>query len=182
MTKPVDAGSDTVVDADPADVNASACPPEALLSETIRPEPDGERAIVSSSIGVGVAVALAVAVLVALLALLVAVGGTVTAANLSRRLSTRPTAARASAGAGGVLSEPVPDRNARALATAGAMTDAVVGADSLAGVMDWATGVAGALRLVAAGAAFFRDCDAVDACEAACADPDDDELEPPVSA
>ena len=144
-----------------------------MPSKTILPEPDDESAIDSSSIGVGVAVALAVALLVALVALLaaVAVAGTVTAANLSRRLSTRPTAARASAGAGGVLSELVPD---------------VVGADSLAGVMDWATGVAGARRLVAAGAAFFGDCeavrDAVDACEAAaCADPDD-ELEPPVSA
>ena len=147
-TRPVDAGIDTVVDAVPADVSASAFPPEALVSETIRPEPDDARVMVSSSTDVVVGIATAVAVLVALVAvvaaLAVAVGctGTVTAANLSRRLSTRPTAARASAGAGGVLSELVPD---------------VVGADSLAGVMDWVTGVAGARRLVAAGAVFFRD-------------------------
>ena len=85
--QPVDAGSDTVVDAVPAEVNASACPPEALLSETIRPEP--ERVIVSDWTDVVVEVALAVA-------LLVAVTGTDMAANRSRRLSASPTAESAS--------------------------------------------------------------------------------------
>ncbi len=195
MTRPVDAGSDTVVDAVPADVNASACPPEALLSETTRPESDDERVMVSNSTDAVGEVALAVALLVALL---VAVTGTGTAANLSRRAEINATAARVSAGTVGVLSEPAPDSNATALATAGAidaratgaevMADADVWPDSLAGVVDWATVVAGGRRLVAAGAAaFFRDDEAVpdafDACEAApCADPDDDELEPPVSA
>ena len=191
MTKPVDAGSDTVVDAVPAEVNASACPPEALLSETIRPEPD--RVIVSDWTDVVVEVALAVALPVALL---VAVTGT--AASLSRRAENSPIAARVSAGSVGVLSAPAPDGNARALAIAGAidvgatggevMADADAWPGSLAGVVDWATGVAGARRLAEAGAdVFFRDDeDAFDpaaVCEAAaCADPDDDELEPAVSA
>jgi len=195
MTRPVEAGSDTVVDAVPADVNASACPPEALLSETIRPEPDDERVMVSNSADVVVEVALAVALPVALL---VAVTGT--AASLSRRAENSPIAARVSAGSVGVLSAPAPDGNARALTIAGAidaratggevMADADVDAwpGSLAGVVDWATGVAGARRLAEAGAdVFFRDDeDAFDpaaVCEAAaCADPDDDELEPAVSA
>ena len=193
MTKPVDAGSDTVVDAVPAEVNASACPPEALLSETIRPEPD--RVIVSDWTDVVVEVALAVALPVALL---LAVTGTDMAASLSRRAENSPTAARVSAGSVGVLSAPAPDENARALAIAGAidvgatggevMADADAWPGSLAGVVDWATGVAGARRPAEAGAdAFFRDDeDAFDpaaVCEAAaCADPDDDELEPAVSA
>lgn len=187
MTKPVDAGSDTVVDADPADVNASACPPEALRSETMPPEPDGERVIVSSSIGDGVEVAPAVAPLVARREdLLVAVGDTGTAANLSRRAEINPTAATASGGTGGAPSDSDEDSDAIALATGGeVMTDADARLDSPACVVDWITDVAGARPLVAA--AFLWDdapaLDAVDACEAAaCADPDDEELEPPVSA
>ena len=149
MTKPVESDSDTVVDADPADVNASACPPEALLSETIRPEPDGERAIVSSSIGVGVTVALAEALLVALL---VAVNGTDAAAYRSRRLSTRPTAARASAGTVGALSEAEPAPVVlivgaiNALATDGDVMD---DPDVAARVADWATDVAEGARRAA---------------------------------
>lgn len=157
MTKPVESDSDTVVDADPADVNASACPPEALLSETIRPEPDGERAIFSSSIGVGVAIVLAVALLVALL---VAVGGT--AASLSRRVVSNPTAARASAGIVGALSEAVPAPVVGAVLIAGVidalpMGDEVMGdPDAVARVADWATDVvAGARRAAEAVAADF---------------------------
>ena len=127
MTRPVESGSDTVMDADPADVSASACPPEALLSETIRPAPDDERLIVASSIGVGVAVALALALLVVLLALLVAGRGT--AVNLSRRAEISPTAARVSVGIVGVLSEPAPDGDASALAADAAVTGAEVMAD-----------------------------------------------------
>lgn len=190
MTSPVDAGSDTVVDADPADVRASASPLEALLSETTRPAPDCERAIVSNSTDVVGAVAFAVAVVVAVrLALAVADGGTDTAASLSRRVEINPTAVKASAGTDGVSSEPAPDTNAMALAAGeGVMADADGWLESPAGVVDWVTGLARARRVVAAGAgAFFRDDeavpDAVDACEAAaCAGPDDDELEPAVSA
>ena len=100
MTNPVDAGSDTVVDAVPAEVSASARPPEALLSETIRPEPDEASVMVSNSTHVVGVVAFAVA-------LLAAVDGTVTAASLSRRTELRPTAASASAGTvGACLNRP----------------------------------------------------------------------------
>jgi len=184
ITKPLDAGSVTVVDADPADVNASARPPEALLSETSRPEPGDERAIFSSSIGVGVAVALAVA-------LLAAVTGTDMAANLSRRVVISPTAARASAGTAGVLSEAVSATAVSAVLMAGVIEALLTDGDVIVGVADWATSAAGTRRLAeACGADFFPDDDAVPdaddpgvACEeaAACADPED-ELEPPVSA
>jgi hypothetical protein len=195
MTKPLDAGMEIVVVAVPAEVSTRACPPEALRFETIRPEPDDARVIFSDSTDVVGEVVLAAA-------LLVAVSGTGMAANLSRRFRTSPTAANVSAGTVGVLSEAVLDTVVRAVLIAGVidevptgaevMADAGVGSSSIARVPDRATDVTAAARrlAVAGGTAVFWDDllvpDAVDpvaACEAAaCADPDDDELEPPVSA